>query len=319
MMVQSRISRRQFLSGALVAGTSGLAMFDAKVTATESRSDNGAMPYKIGIYTRPWGQYDYRVALDAIAAAGFQHAGLMSTTMPWGRLVLTAETPPERAAAIGDEVKKRGLDILSVYPGSIPVQKSVEAGIAAMRKIVDNCVIVGAQSILMGGIGKPDLYDAYYKAIAETCDYAAERNMPITVKPHGGLNATGSLCRKCIETVNHDNFSLWYDPGNIFFYSNGELDPVEDARHVDGLVKVGMCIKDFEMPLVNGKPTRNVLVTPGTGRVNFPEVLAVLGNGGFTRGALVIECVHPGDGSLATILAEAKKARTYVEGLARSC
>ena len=52
----------------------------------------------------------------------------------------------------------------------------------------------------------------------------------ITVKPHGGLNATGPQCRKLIEQVGHRNFTLMYDPGNIFYYSDGELNPVEDAK-----------------------------------------------------------------------------------------
>ena len=58
-------------------------------------------------------------------------------------------------------------------------------------------------------------------------------------------------------------------------------------------------------------------VTPGTGRVDFPAVMAVLKRGGFTSGALVIECVGRKDRTdLKAILAEAKKARRFVEELA---
>jgi sugar phosphate isomerase/epimerase len=185
-----------------------------------------------------------------------------------------------------------------------------------MKRLIDNCVAAGARSLLMGGTGNEKLYDIYYKAIAESCDYAAERNVPITVKPHGGLNATGAQCRKCIETVGHKMFSLWYDPGNIYFYSNGELNPVDDAATVDGLVRVGMCIKDFTMRDEDGGQKRDVWVTPGTGRVDFPAVLARLKKGGFTTGDLVIECVdRPDPEDAKAILAEAKKAREFVEGL----
>jgi sugar phosphate isomerase/epimerase len=119
-----------------------------------------------------------------------------------------------------------------------------------------------------------------------------------------------------VERVGHPNFSIWYDPGNIFFYSNGELDPVDDAATVGGLVKVGMCIKDFRFREVNGQRKRDVWVTPGTGMVDFPTVLARLKKGGFTSGDLVIECVtRPDPADLKAILAEAKKAREFVEGL----
>jgi len=306
-------TRREFLGRAIGAGAAGLLAPAVLTSQTRPSAKADAGKYDVGIYTRPWDKHDYRVALDAIAEAGFKHAGLMTTTMPSGRLVISTATSEEEAVQVREEVKKRGLDVQSVYGGGIRVSKSLEDGIADVRKLIDNCVAAGAKSLLMGGIGNEALYQRYYKAIAECCDYAAEKGVPITVKPHGGLNATGPQCRKCIELVGHKNFSLWYDPGNVFFYSNGELDPVDDAADVDGLVTVGMCIKDFDMVVKDGKPTRDVWVTPGTGRVDFTRVLKTLRKGGFTGGHLVIECVARGDGDLPTILAEAKNARKFLE------
>jgi sugar phosphate isomerase/epimerase len=260
--------------------------------------------WQIGCYTRPWAKHDYRVALDAIAEAGFKYAGLMTTNSKT-RLVISVSTTLEEAEQVGQEVKKRGLKIPSVYGGGIPVQKSLKEGIEGLRKLIDNCKACGAANLMMGGIGNEKHYQAYYKAIAECCDYAAEKGIGISVKPHGGLNATGPQCRKTIEMVDHQNFRIWYDAGNILFYSDGKLDPVDDAATVDGLV-VGMCIKDYKHP-------RNVAVTPGTGEVDFPAVLARLKQGGFTAGALVVECLDPGD--LKQTLAEAKKARRFLEKL----
>ncbi|MEN6336264.1 MAG: neutral/alkaline non-lysosomal ceramidase N-terminal domain-containing protein, partial [Phycisphaerales bacterium] len=131
------------------------------------------------------------------------------------------------------------------------------------------------------------------------------KGMGISVKPHGGLNATGPQCRKTVEFVGNRNFGIWYDPGNIFYYSDGKLDPVDDAPSVDGLV-MGMSVKDF-------KPPKNVDVTPGTGMVDFPAVFAKLQAGGFKKGPLVVECLEPND--LRHTLAEAKKAREFLENL----
>jgi sugar phosphate isomerase/epimerase len=279
-------TRRAFLGGILGAGAAAAAAPRLLTSTADAAPVPPAGTYEIGMYTRPWDQFDYRVALDAIAQAGFKQAGLMTTKSAQGRLVISTATTPEEAAEIGEEVKKRGVAIPSVYGGGIPVNQSLEAGIAGMRRLIDNCVAAGAKSLLMGGIGKADLYERYYKAIAESCDYAAEKGLPITVKPHGGTNATGPQCRKCVELVGHKMFSLWYDPGNVFFYSHGELDPVDDAATVGRLVTVGMCIKDFDMPLRDGQPTRDVWITPGTGRVDFPKVLSTLRRGGFTSGHL---------------------------------
>jgi sugar phosphate isomerase/epimerase len=310
MSASTTIRRRHFLRQTLAAGAAASLAWSRQCLSADQGPLRG---YKIGIFTRPWDQHDYRVALDAIADAGYQQAGLMTTTMPWGRLVISADTTTEQATAVGEEARQRGLEISSVYGGAIPVQKSLEAGIDAMKRLIDNCAAAGAKSLMMGGIGRADLFEPYYKAIAATCDYAAERQLPITVKPHGGTNATGPDCRKCIEFVGHANFSLWYDPGNIFYYSNGELDPVDDAATVDGLVRVGMSIKDFDMVDRDGKPTRDVALTPGTGRVDFAKVLDTLRRGGFVQGHLVVECLGRGDGSLASLLAEAKKARAFME------
>ncbi|UCD62727.1 MAG: TIM barrel protein, partial [Candidatus Zixiibacteriota bacterium] len=302
MNSHNQLSRREFLGKTVRFGTAGLAATCAATSPTLAKKSDG--PWQIGCYTRPWGQYDYRVALDAIAEAGFKYAGLMTAKSKTG-LVISVSTTPEEAEQVGEEVKKRGLKVPSVYGGGIPVEKSLNAGIEGLRKLIDNCAACGAKNLMMGGTGNKKLYKLYYKAIAECCDYAADKGIGISVKPHGGLNATGSQCRKTVEMVGHDNFRIWYDPGNILYYSNGELDPVDDAATVDGLV-VGMCIKDYKHP-------KEVMVTPGMGQVNFQAVLARLKKGGFNSGDLVVECLERGD--LKQTLTEARKARRFLEEL----
>jgi len=295
------LSRRDFLDYGLKLGTAGFAASYMPASTTASEVSER---WQIGCYTRPWAKYDYRVALDAIAEAGFKYAGLM-TARSKDNLVISVETTLEEAGQVGREAQKRGLKVPSVYGGDIPVNKSLEAGIEGLKKLIDNCAACGAGNLMMGGVGDEKLYDAYYKAIAECCDYAAEKGIGISVKPHGGLNATGPQCRKTIEMVNHKNFRIWYDPGNIYYYSDGKLNPVDDAASIDGLV-VGMCIKDYKHP-------KTVDVTPSTGMVDFPAVLARLKQGGFTGGPLIVECLEPGD--FEQTLAEAKKARQFLEGL----
>jgi sugar phosphate isomerase/epimerase len=298
-------SRREFVACSLALG---IVKLSGRRAATAGQRRAAADPegdiWQIGCYTRPWDQHDYRVALDAIAEAGFKYAGLM-TTRSESRLVISAASTPEETVAVRDELRQRDLRVASVYGGGIPVAQSLEAGIAALRKLIDNCAAVGAADLLMGGTGDEKLYDAYYKAIAECCDYAADKGLGISVKPHGGLNATGPQCRRTVERVNHPNFRVWYDPGNIYYYSDGKLDPVDDAATVDGLV-IGMSVKDY-------LPPRNVDVTPGTGKVDFPAVMRRLKQGGFTRGPLIVETLARGD--LAETLAEARKARAFLEAL----
>lgn len=183
----------------------------------------------------------------------------------------------------------------------------VAANVRALERLIDHAATCGSPDLLLGGVGDVQLQEPYYRAIREACDFAASKGVRLTIKPHGGQIATGPQCRQAIEGVGHRNFRLWYDPGNIYYYSDGERDPVVDAATVDGLV-VGMSAKDF-------LPPKEVLVTPGTGRVDFPRVMARLREGGFRRGPVLVETLAKG--SLAQVLAEARKARAFLTELLR--
>jgi len=296
MKSNREISRREMLERTFALG--------ALAPQLAMAAKKPARGWHIGCYTRPWGKHEYTVALDAIAEAGFKYAGLMTTKSP-NNLVISYKTTLEEAHKVGEECKKRKLKVPSLYGGDIPVRTSLEAGIQGLRQLIDNCEAAGIKNLMMGGVSDRKLNDTYYKAIAECCPYAAQKKIGISVKPHGGTNATGAECRKLIESVGSKNFKLWYDPGNIFYYSNGRLDPADDSATVDGLV-IGMSVKDFRMP-------KDVELTPGTGMVNFQKVMAHLKRGGFSKGPLIIECLAPGE--LPQLLAEAKKARLFVENL----
>lgn len=305
MIVPSSIQRRTFLKQASLSALAGSLISELPFMANAgeiAEKSSGGSNWQIGCSTRPWDQYEYRVGLDAIAEAGFKHIGLM-TCKSKTNLIVSLETTIEEAQRIGKEVKDRGMEIPMIFAGGFPVDRSLEAGIEGLKKLIDNTAAAGGKTLMVGGTESPDLFDAYYKAIAECCEYAAGKKIGLTVKPHGGLNATGSQCRKVIEKVGHKNFSLWYDPGNIFYYSDGKIDPVNDSETVDGLV-TGMCVKDF-------LPPKNVFVTPGAGQVNFAKVFARLQKGGFTEGPLVVETLTITD--LSKQVEEAKKALEFVQ------
>jgi sugar phosphate isomerase/epimerase len=299
------LSRRRFLRQTLLAG--GVASAAAQTLGCRALSGQVNRGWQIGAYTRPWDQWDCRTALDGIAEAGFKWCGIMTAKSAKGWLVLTVDSPLEEAAELGAEVRQRGLKCLSLYAGEFPVATSVEAGIEGLRKLVDVCAACGSSNLMLAGIGDAKLYDAYFKVIAECCDYAAAKRIGLSMKPHGGFVATGADCRKGIEQVGHGNFRIWYDPGNILYYSDGKLDPVADVADVDGLV-VGLSVKDF-------RPPKDVMVTPGAGQVNWPALMTGLKRGGFSRGPLLIECLERGE--RPQVMASARAARGFLEELTR--
>ena len=106
----AKLSRRQFVAGVVAASGAAVA---ARALGGES------WRWQIGCYTRPWAAYDYRVALDGIAAAGFKYVGLM-TAKSKDNLIVSVTTTPEEAAAVGAEVKRRGLKVISLWGGQFP-------------------------------------------------------------------------------------------------------------------------------------------------------------------------------------------------------
>ncbi|MFC2126365.1 sugar phosphate isomerase/epimerase family protein [Bacteroidota bacterium] len=290
-MINHPITRRHFIGKVMLASTSA-AFFSATKTPS----------WQLGCFTRPWAQHDYPVAFDGIAEAGFRYVGLMSTKS--GRII-TSETTPEQAVLVNEEAKSRNLKIGCVLGANFGVKVSVKEGIMGLKSLIDNSAICDCSQLLLLGINTPELEERYYKVVAECCDYATSKNVVLSVKPHGPLNPTGRDCRLLIEKVVHKNFRVWYDPGNIYYYSDGKLNPVDDAAEVDGLV-CGMSIKDFRMP-------KDVELTPGTGMVDFPGVMDRLKQGGFNQGPLLVECLSKGD--LSFINAEARKAFLFLENL----
>ncbi len=301
MLSGSRYNRRQFLGRSLAGAAAGLL-----VSSAPGRAEGLVVPYLenrgwlVGCWTRPWAAFDYRVGMDAMAEAGFKYIALTGAKTRTRR-VIAAATTLEEAATVGEEAKQRGLTITNVYGGGV----SLEKGPQDLRKLIDNCHAAGGQSVLLSGIGNEQTYKACCRTVAECCDYAAEKHIALVLKPHGGMTGTGPQLRDAAKRVNRANFTVMYDPGNIYYYSQGRVNPVEDVKAVAGLV-TGVSVKDF-------LPPKNVALTPGAGNVDFPALFAELHRGGLKGGPLMIEMVKPGN--LDETLEEVKKAKRFVEQL----
>jgi sugar phosphate isomerase/epimerase len=302
MTQSSTFTRRQLLGRGLGTAAGVLAWRSAAVAADAGIPYLEDRGWLVGCWTRPWAAYDYRVGFDAAAEAGLQHIALTGAKTRTGR-VIAIDTTLEEAAEVGEEARKRGLEIITVYGGGVPLEKGPDP----LRKLIDNCAAAGGWSVLLSNIGTEQTYEACCRTVAESCDYAAEKRIAVVLKPHGGTTGTGPQLRDAVRRVNRKTFTLMYDPGNIFYYSKGQVDPVTDVRAVAGLV-TGMSVKDY-------LPPDNVALTPGTGQVDFPALFARMRRDGFTHGPLMIEMVKPGNP--AQTLQEVRKARDFVEQLVK--
>ena len=127
------MSRRKFIGSVMLTTTSAALISGCKTSH-----------YQIGAYTRAWGKRDYRVALDGMVETGYKFAGL--SIHDKGRVV-DLNTTPEEAAAIGEEVKSRGLKLVTLSAGSFDSTKSIDEGIAQLKSLIDLAVICDSPSV----------------------------------------------------------------------------------------------------------------------------------------------------------------------------
>ena len=235
------------------------------------------MTYQIGCFNRPWHEWDYEIALGGMEAAGYTHTGFMGQQ---GNPLISAESSPEEILRLKRSVEAHALRpavVLADPPLDVPLPQAVDR----FCRLVDNAHLLEADYVLSCGTSNEAHYEAYYQVMAECCDYAAEHGVMLTLKPHGGISATSRECLKAVERIDHPNFAICYDPGNIHYYT-GE-DAAQDVKLIAEHV-VGICVKDC-----TGQGAE-VMITPGEGQVDFEAVFGILKDAGFA-GPATVECL----------------------------
>lgn len=239
------------------------------------------MQLALGATTRPWNQWSFEEACGAIAAAGYTDVAPFAHG---GKVPLTAESTPEEIAAVRKVVDAAGLEP-SMLITRMRLSDPLEEAIADYRKTIDVAAAAGVTWAMNCGCSQPELYEKYNALFRACAPYAAAKGVRLVMKPHGGNGLTGQLMRTVVEAVDHPNFSICYDPGNIIYYTQGEQRPEPDVHDIKEHVSICI-IKDCVV--VDSKPDVNIL--PGTGWVKFDSVLGSLAEAGF-RGPLYVECL----------------------------
>jgi sugar phosphate isomerase/epimerase len=294
-------SRRDFLAAS--AAGAAVTLLPSALRAAE-KSVPARWP--VGCFNRPWTKWTYDETLDAIKAAGYTHTGLLTPTKtdPF----TSAAATPEYLAALKQKIAARGL---KVNMTALRVQTALElpAAIADTRKQIENGRTVGVEFALTFGEDKPERYEKYFKIMADAAAFAQERGIKLVMKPHGGGSGSSEEIVTAIRTVGHKNFKIWYDAGNIIYYTGkdpvAELAPI--AEHV-----TGFCAKDCTDDIVDGKRKPDVMIQFGAGKVDFAAVFKRMKSAGF-NGPIMVECCKIG----ATPQETMENARANREFLAK--
>jgi sugar phosphate isomerase/epimerase len=262
------------------------------------------MRIELGCLTRPWHSYSVEDTLTGIAAAGFKTVGVMGSHQK--KPVIPEDS---QAAAIAD--LKSLLDRLGlknqVTITNTDTDSPAEEAVAKLKRAIERAKLMGLTHLILTGTHNEDKYEEWYARTAQCLDYAQERGVLVLLKAHGGMCALAEDLLYALKRLPHPNFGICYDPGNVYYYTGEKAE--EDLPKVAAQVKA-MCIKDE-----TGGKHGEVMITPGTGSVDFPRIFTILHEAGFS-GPCWVECV--GGTTLDELNAEAKKTYRFITDVVAS-
>jgi sugar phosphate isomerase/epimerase len=287
------MNRREFLQHTIGGGAAAAAgMFWSPLL-------DASVHWPIGCFNRPWTTWSFDDTLKQIKAAGYQTTGLLTRTKD--EPFIGADATPEYLATLKQRIAGSGLKanigaLRSRH--SIPLDESIKE----VRQQIANADMLALPYLLTFGVDKPEEYAHYYKVMNDAAAYAQERRIKLVMKPHGGGSGASDEIVAAMKAVQHPNFKIWYDAGNIIYYTG--KNPVEElkpiARHV-----TGFCAKDC------AALTSDVMIQFGTGKVDFAAVFGTLKAAGFD-GPIMVECCKIGATAEET-MANARANRVFLE------
>lgn len=288
------MNRREFLNQTIAAGaatTLGISM---------SESPNAMrVNWLIGCFNRPWTSWSFDDALKQITATGYQTTGILSRTR--NEPFIGVDATPEYLARLKQRIADTGL---KANMGALRSRHNIpqDESIKEVRKQIENADALSLPYLLTFGVDRPEEYEHYYKVMSDAAAYAQERNIRLVMKPHGGASGSSAEIVAGIKAVAHPNFKIWYDAGNIVYYTG--RDPLEELKPIAQHV-TGFCAKDC------GAVKGDVMIQFGTGKVDFAGVFSALGSAGFD-GPIMVECCKVGATAEET-MANARANREFLE------
>jgi len=287
------MNRRAFLQHTFLGG--------AATALGLSPSVRAAVRWPIGCFNRPWTTWSFDDALAQIKAAGYQSTGLLTRTKE--EPFIAADATPEYLARLKQRIAGSGL---TANMGALHSRHNIplDESITDVRRQIENASALALPSVLSFGVDKPEEYAHYYQVMSDAAAFAQERRIKLVMKPHGGGSGASSEIMAAMKAVGHPNFKIWYDAGNIIYYTG--KDPIEELKPIAQHV-TGFCAKDC------GAVKGDVMIQFGTGKVDFTAVFATLKNAGFD-GPIMVECCKVG-ATAAETMANARANREFLENV----
>lgn len=320
------MTRRHFLTSSSVAAAAAMlpATSFGQAPAVAAKS-SGALPL-IGCYgPRIFVKFALGTdaLLDAAKAAGFQSVEMLGG----GSGAARVRGQPEAPAAIREKLEARGL-VSTVGSLVVPEKTPHAEAVAATRAQLTRMHAIGQKYALCGGFSDEEQWIPFCKVLRDAAEFGQDLGVQIVTKHHHGLNNTTVELLGWLQQVNHPNFRLFFDPGNLIYYTG--KDPLKQldiiAPHVTGWVAKDCAGPQYQERMAGqpgfgtGAPNPSgdeVMIQFGTGKVNFPGVYRKLKTAGF-NGVIYVEGTVAGETVDATIAAARANREYLMKALAQA-
>ena len=330
-MVEHPRSRRTFITTSAAAVAAMAFPFSSR-SAGQSASTK---TWPIGCHSRPFGRFrlNHDDLLDAIKAAGYTSADMISAAPPAARgAAPVGATPPpaqrgpaavtpDMVSALKEKLAARRM-VSTVCSLSVRTDVSLADAVTAARQQITNAHALGQKFALYLGLERESQYTQATKVLADAAAFGKERGVQIAIKQHHGLNNTGGELVGWVKQVNHPNFGIFHDAGNVIYYTG--RDPVAQLEIVGPYV-IGVVAKDclgphFQEREAGAPPFGSsvpdprgdeVMIQFGSGKVDFAGMFKKLKSLGF-NGPVFVEGTAVGE-TVQDTIANARANREFLE------
>ena len=224
--------RRTFLQGTLAYGAA------TTLGGFGTPPRRGRRPLADRMLQPPVDDVGFDEALRQIKAAGYETTGLLTRTKD--EPFIGADATPEYLAGLKQRLAASGL---KANMGALRSRHDVplDDSIKEVRRQIDNADNARTRLPPLVRRRQAGRIRPLLQGDGDAAAYAHERQIKLVMKPHGGSSGASDEIVAAIKAVRHPNFKIWYDAGNIIYYTG--KDPVEELKPIAQHV-TGFCAKD---------------------------------------------------------------------------
>ncbi|MEQ8790148.1 MAG: TIM barrel protein [Pirellulaceae bacterium] len=243
-LADGSLDRRQLLKLA-TAATSAMAL--APLATSLANGEDSPTPkkptdFQIACMTLPYSQFPLQRALEGLAGVGYKYVAWGTSHQESGAdkrvPVMPTDAPPKQAKALAERCRDLGLAPLMMFSTVYPENNGA---LEILTNRLKQAAAAGIPQVLTFGHTQGGNRDVWVERFKKLGPIAADLNVLLVVKQHGGSTGTGEACAEITREVDHPHVRVNYDAGNVMDYLN--VDPIPDINKCADQVR-SFCIKD---------------------------------------------------------------------------